>query len=159
MINWIKSSHPRKQRKAYFNAPLHKRHKFMTAPLSKELQKQLGIKRLPVRKGDTVLIVRGDFKGVKGKVVKVDLRRVRIYVEGATIRKASGEPVYYPIHPSKVVIVELDLSDPKRREMIERIRKAREEFLKKLQEKKQKAREVIVIGGSGQATSQSQSGQ
>ncbi len=147
MINWVKSSHPRKQRRAYFNAPLHKRHKFMTAPLSKELQKQLGIKRLPVRKGDTVLIVRGDFKGVKGKVVKVDLKRVRIYVEGATIRKASGEPVYYPIHPSKVVIVELDLSDPKRREIIERIRKAREEFLKKLQEKKQKAREVIVIGG------------
>ncbi len=153
MINWIKSSHPRKQRKAYFNAPLHKRHKFMTAPLSKELQKQLGIKRLPVRKGDTVLIVRGDFKGVKGKVVKVDLKRVRIYVEGATIRKASGEPVYYPIHPSKVVIVELDLSDPKRREMIERIKKAREEFLKKLQEKKQKAREVIVIGGEQKSQS------
>jgi len=144
MINWVRSSQPRKQRKAYFNAPLHKRHKFVTAPLSKELQKQLGIKRLPVRKGDTVLIVRGDFKGIKGKVVKVDLKRVRIYVEGATIRKATGETVYFPIHPSKVVIVELDLSDPKRREMIERIRKAREEFLKKLQEAKQKRLSTVI---------------
>ncbi|NPA69760.1 MAG: 50S ribosomal protein L24 [Crenarchaeota archaeon] len=147
MINWVKSHHPRKQRKAYFNAPLHKRQKFVTAPLSKELQKQYGIKRLPVRKGDTVLIVRGDFKGIKGKVVKVDLERVRIFVEGATIKKPNGEVVYYPIHPSKVVIVELDLSDPKRKELIERKRKMREEFLKKLQEAKQKAREVIVIGG------------
>ncbi len=151
MINWVKSSYPKKQRRAYFNAPLHKRQKLITAPLSRELQKQHGIRRLPVRKGDTVLIVRGDFKGVKGKVVKVDLRRLRIYVEGATLRKANGEVVYYPIHPSKVVIVELDLSDPKRKEMIERIKKAREEFLKKLQEAKQKAREVIVIGESSES--------
>ncbi len=150
MINWVKSSQPRKQRKALYNAPLHKRQKLMVAPLSKELQKQYGIKRLPVRKGDTVLIVRGDFKGVKGKVIRVDLKRYRIYVEGATLRKANGEVVYYPIHPSKVVIVDLDLSDPRRREMIERIRKAREEFLRKLQEAKQKAREVIVIGEQSQ---------
>ena len=135
MVNWIQSSQPRKQRRAYFNAPLHIRRKFLTAPLSKELQKQLGIKRLPVRKGDTVLIVRGDFKGVKGKVIKVDLKRMRIYVEGATLRKANGEIVYYPIHPSKVVIVDLDLSDKRRQEIIERIRKQREEFLKKLTEK------------------------
>ncbi len=147
MATRTRSHHPRKQRKAYFNAPLHRRQKFVTAPLSKELQRQYGIKRLPVRKGDTVLIVRGDFKGMKGKVIKVDLDRVRIYVEGATIKKPNGEVVYYPIHPSKVVIVDLDLSDSKRKELIERKRRAREEFLRKLQEAKQKAREVIVIGG------------
>ncbi len=155
MINWVRSSQPRKQRKAYFNAPLHKRHKFVTAPLSKELQRQLGIKRLPVRKGDTVLIVRGDFKGIKGKVVKVDLKRVRIYVEGATLRKATGEVVYYPIHPSKVVIVELDLSDPKRKEIIERIRKAREEFLKKLQEAKQRRLSTVITQTTSQTSSTS----
>ena len=154
MINWVKSSQPRKQRKAYFNAPLHKRHKFVTAPLSKELQRQLGIKRLPVRKGDTVLIVRGDFKGIKGKVVKVDLNRVRIYVEGATIRTASGETVYYPIHPSKVVIVELDLSDPRRKEIIEKIRRAREQFLKRLQEaKQQRLRTVLPRSAQGASSS------
>ncbi len=153
MVTLTKSKQPRKQRKAYFNAPLHVRHKFMTAPLSEELQRQYGIKRLPVRKGDTVVILRGDFKGVKGKVVKVDLKRMRIYVEGAVIRKANGETVYYPIHPSKVMIVELDLSDKRRLEVIERIRKAREEFLKKLEERKQQLSlikpEVVVIGEEG----------
>ena len=153
MVTLTRSKQPRKQRKALFNAPLHVRHKLLTARLSEELQRQYGIKRLPVRKGDTVLILRGDFKGVRGKVVKVDLKRVRIYVEGATIKKPSGETVYYPIHPSKVMIVELDLSDKKRLEVIERIRKQREEFLKKLEEFKEARAvskpEVIVVGGSG----------
>jgi large subunit ribosomal protein L24 len=153
MVTLTRSKQPRKQRKALFNAPLHVRHKLLTARLSEELQRQYGIKRLPVRKGDTVLILRGDFKGVRGKVVRVDLRRVRIYVEGATIKKPSGETVYYPIHPSKVMIVELDLSDKKRLEVIERIRKQREEFLKKLEEFKEARAvskpEVIVVGGSG----------
>jgi large subunit ribosomal protein L24 len=153
MVTLTRSKQPRKQRKALFNAPLHVRHKLLTARLSEELQRQYGIKRLPVRKGDTVLILRGDFKGVRGKVVKVDLRRVRIYVEGATIKKPSGETVYYPIHPSKVMIVELDLSDKKRLETIERIRKQREEFLKKLEEFREARAvskpEVIVVGGSG----------
>ena len=115
---------PRKWRKFYFNAPLHLRHKFLTAPLSKELRAQLGIKRLPVRKGDVVKIMRGDWKGHEGKVVKVDLKRVRIYVEGVTIKKADGTPVLYPIHPSNVQIVKLDLSDKRRKEIIERKRKA-----------------------------------
>jgi large subunit ribosomal protein L24 len=153
MVTLTRSKQPRKQRKALFNAPLHVRHKLLTARLSEELQRQYGIKRLPVRKGDTVLILRGDFKGVRGKVVRVDLRRVRIYVEGATIKKPSGETVYYPIHPSKVMIVELDLSDKKRLETIERIRKQREEFLKKLEEFREARAvskpEVIVVGGSG----------
>ncbi len=144
----IKSSKPRKQRKAYFNAPLHKRQKFMTAPLSKELQAKLGIKRLPVRKGDKVMIMRGDFAGLVGKVVEVDLKRMRIFVEGATIRKASGETVYYPIHPSNVMIVELDLSDPKRKEIIERKRRAREEFLAKLGKLPAPAAPAQESGGS-----------
>ncbi|RLG74028.1 MAG: 50S ribosomal protein L24, partial [Thermoprotei archaeon] len=57
------SKQPRKQRKSFFNAPLHIRHKFFNAPLSEELQAKHGIKRLPIRRGDTVKIVRGDWRG------------------------------------------------------------------------------------------------
>jgi large subunit ribosomal protein L24 len=117
------SKQPRKQRLSLYNAPLHLRHKLLTAKLSPELQKKLGVKRLPVRRGDTVLIMRGDFKGVTGKVVKVDLKRVRIYVEGATRTNSKGQTVYYPIHPSKVLIVDLDLSDKVRQKIIERKKK------------------------------------
>jgi large subunit ribosomal protein L24 len=106
--------------------PLHLRHKLFNAPLSRELREKYGVKRLPVRVGDVVIIMRGDFAGVEGKVVKVDLKRVRIFVEGVQIKKADGTPVYYPIHPSKVMIVKLDLSDKYRVKIIERRRRAGE---------------------------------
>ncbi|RLF17601.1 MAG: 50S ribosomal protein L24 [Thermoprotei archaeon] len=120
-----RSKQPRKQRKAYFNAPLHIRHKLMSAPLSRELRKQYGIRSLPVRTGDTVLIMRGDFKGHEGRVVKVDLKKLRIYVEGVTRKRSDGTTVYIPIHPSKVMITKLDLSDKERRKVIERKREAK----------------------------------
>jgi len=116
------SSHPRKQRYILYNAPLHRRHALFNARLSKELAEKLGVKRLPVRVGDVVRILRGDWAGHEGKVVKVDYKRIRIFVEGVTIKKADGTPVYYPIHPSKVMIVKADVSDKVRRKIIERRR-------------------------------------
>jgi large subunit ribosomal protein L24 len=114
------SRQPRKQRLALLQAPLHVRQKLMTAPLSEELREKYGVKRLPVRKGDKVRIVRGDFKGHEGTVVKADLRRLRIYVDGVTVKRQDGTPRFVPIHPSKVVIVALDLKDKWRRAIIER---------------------------------------
>jgi large subunit ribosomal protein L24 len=114
------SSKPSVQRKALYNMPLHLRHKLFNAKLSKELAEKYGVKRLPVRVGDVVRIMRGDFAGHEGKVVNVDLKRVRIFVEGAQIKRSDGTPVYYPIHPSKVMIVKLDLSDKYRLKIIER---------------------------------------
>lgn len=123
------SKQPRKQHKALGNAPWHARRKLLTAPLSKDLQRQLGIKRLPIRVGDTVLVMRGDFKGTRGKVTRVDYGRIRIFIDSVSTKKPNGETVYYPIHPSKVVIVEIDQSDKARMAAIERIRKAREATL------------------------------
>ncbi len=119
-MRWMKSSQPRKQRKAFFNAPMHKRQKLMSATLHPELRKKFNRRSLPVRKGDVVRIMRGDFKDHEGEVVEVDLKRLRIYVEGATIERANGEEVYYPIHPSNVMIIEPNLDDPMRRKIIER---------------------------------------
>ena len=115
-------SKPRNQRIALLKAPLHQRHKFFNARLSDELANKLGVKRLPVRVGDVVRIMRGDWAGHEGKVVKVDLKRIRIHVEGVTIKKADGTPVYYPIHPSKVMIIKLDTSDKWREKIIKRRR-------------------------------------
>ncbi|MFZ8794188.1 MAG: 50S ribosomal protein L24 [Acidilobaceae archaeon] len=120
MARLTESKQPRKQRLALLQAPLHVRQKLMTAPLSEELREKYGVKRLPVRKGDKVRIVRGDFKGHEGTVVKVDLRRLRVYVDGVTVKRQDGTPRFVPIHPSKVVIVALDLKDKWRRAIIER---------------------------------------
>lgn len=144
-MRWVESSQPKKQRRALYRAPLHKRQKIVAAPLSEELRSKYGVRTLPVRKGDEVLIVRGGFRGHKGKVVRVDLKRYRIYVEGATVNNARGEPRYYPIHPSNVVIVSLNLDDKRRREIIERKRASRE-LVKALQDA---ARRLAPAGAQG----------
>lgn len=123
-----KSKKPGKQRLAQINAPYHIRRKFMTAKLVRELREKLGIKRLPVRKGDVVRVVRGEWTGHEGKVVAVDYKKIALHIDGVTIKKADGTPVYYPIHPSNVMIVKLDLSDKFRKKIIER-RKGRPEAI------------------------------
>ena len=65
-----KSKQPRKQRKALYNAPLHLRNRLMSAMLSKELKEKYNKNSLPVRKGDVVKILRGNFKGIEGEVSK-----------------------------------------------------------------------------------------
>jgi large subunit ribosomal protein L24 len=111
---------PRKQRKRLFNAPAHIRHKCMAAPLSKELAAQRGVKTLPVRKGDTVHIQRGEHKGFEGKISRVDLKHFRIYMEGLTREKTDGTNIFLAIHPSKVMIRSLNLDDKWRKNIISR---------------------------------------
>ena len=153
MARLTASRQPRKQRRAYFNAPLHVRQKLMSAPLSPELREKYGIRSLPVRKGDKVRIMRGDFKGHEGKVVKVDLRRLRIYVDGVTIKKADGTPVFRPIHPSKVMIIELNLEDPWRRKILERrgAKVEEEEEEEKIKEETAKAEEAGEVAAASSA--------
>jgi len=122
------SKQPRKVRKRMmYNAPLHVKAKQLVAPLSEELQKEYGVRRLRVRRGDTVMIVRGSFKGHEGRVVKVNVKKVRIYVEGVTRVRSDGREVYVPINPSKVVITKLDMSDEKRKQIVERRKTAQAE--------------------------------
>jgi large subunit ribosomal protein L24 len=116
----LKVKNPGKQRKRMFNAPAHIRHKLMAAPLTKELAEKQGVKTLPVRKGDTVHIQRGDNKGFEGKISRVDLKAYRIYIEGLTREKVDGTNIFVPVHPSKVMIKNLSLDDDKRKEVIGR---------------------------------------
>jgi len=91
----------------------------MRAPLSKELRERYGTRTVFLRKGDTVLIVRGDYKGHEGKVSSVDLSKMRITVEGVNMKKTDGSTRPVPIKPSKVIVTKLDLSDEKRKAIFE----------------------------------------
>ena len=113
----MKSIQPRKQRKAVFDAPWHRRRRLMSAHLSEgylEEKKRKLPRAVPVRKGDVVKIMRGDDAGKEGKVATVDYRSSRILIEGITHAKSDGTQVAKPIHPSNVVITKLDESDPLR---------------------------------------------
>jgi len=111
---------PRKQRKRLYTAPAHLRHKIMAAPLSPELRSSKGVKTLPVRKGDTVRVVRGDHIGFEGKVSRVDLKNYRIFLEGLTREKVDGTNIFVSVHPSKVMIKNLKLDDKWRKAIVER---------------------------------------
>jgi large subunit ribosomal protein L24 len=107
-------------RKRWFKAPIHRRRKFLSAPLSPELRAQYGTRSLPVRKGDTVVILKGDWKMKEGRVTRVDSKGMRIYVEGLTRERMDGSTVPIPIRPWNVMITKLDLGDPWRRRLLER---------------------------------------
>lgn len=110
---------PTKQRKMLYRAPAHIRHKLLAAHFSAELRTSHGTKSFPVRTGDTVRVVRGDHKGVEGKITRVDLTKYRIYVEGLTREKVDGTTINVPVHPSKVIVTRLNLDDKWRKEILE----------------------------------------
>ena len=101
------TSSRRKARKAHFSAPSHIRHRIMSASLSKDLRKKHGVRSLPVRKDDEVLVVRGTNRGQKGKVIQVQRKKFAIHIDKLTKNKANGAPYQIPIHPSNVAIVKL----------------------------------------------------
>jgi large subunit ribosomal protein L24 len=102
-----------------WNASGSRVNRLLSAPLSSGLQSRHGVKSLPVRKGDTVRIVRGDFTGIEGKVTEVDRTRYRLYVEGVTRDKVSGTSTKMTVHASKVQITNLSLDDRWRSKSIE----------------------------------------
>ncbi len=107
----VKSSKPSKQRKSFFQAPVHLRRRMLASRLSDDLRQKHGVRGLPVRTGDSVQIMRGDFGGLEGKVERVDYTTGRMYVEGMTREKAAGVASKLPVHASKVQITNLNLSD------------------------------------------------
>ena len=71
----MKTVQPRKQRKMRYEAPLHKRQKLVSSPLIKSLREKFNRRSMPVRKGDKVEVMRGEFKGFKGVVERVFVLR------------------------------------------------------------------------------------
>jgi large subunit ribosomal protein L24 len=107
----MKSKSPRKQRRYIYAAPLHRRSKILVAELSTELREKYGVRNIPIRKEDEVLVRDGMFSGIQGKVSRVDHREYAIFVDGVTAEKTSGQSYFVPIKPSHVTIVKLKLDD------------------------------------------------
>ncbi|MEM7825724.1 MAG: 50S ribosomal protein L24 [Candidatus Aenigmatarchaeota archaeon] len=116
----IKSKKPKKQRKFLLTAPLHLRRKMISSHLSKELREKYKTRSLPLRKGDEVEIMRGEFKKKKGKVSRIDTKKYRVYIEGVTRKRTDGTERQVPIHPSNLRIINLNLEDKRRVKILER---------------------------------------
>lgn len=138
---------PSKQRKMLYNAPSHVRYRSFGAPLSPELRTSQKTKTLPVRRGDTVRVLRGDNKGFEGKINTIDRANYRIYIEGLTREKVDGTAIPVSVHPSKIMITNLNLDDKWRRRIVERKRelgKKRERVTEKSLKKAAETREKVT---------------
>ena len=124
----MSSKQPRKQRLAHYTAPYHRRHREMSAPIDRGLrERQLSRgfmypRAMPVRKGDRVMIVRGEGKSKSAtKIAKIDRKGRKVYVEGFTYFKSDGTELQRPIDASNLVIINPDWSDIRRRNLLTRV--------------------------------------
>lgn len=70
-------------------------------------------------KGDSVKIVRGGFKGIEGKVSRVDAAGGKVFVEGVSREKIAGGTSFAAIDASNVIITSLNLDDKLRKRKIQ----------------------------------------
>src|SRR3989344_7301488 len=118
--SWKSSVKVRKQRKYVHAAPLHIKQHLLGAHLAKELRTKYKRRTINVRTGDTVKVVRGQFRAKTGKIERVLLRKGYVHVAGVEIAKRDGSKVPYPVHPSNLLITDLDLKDKRRQEKLAR---------------------------------------
>lgn len=133
---------PGKMRKALYNSPKHRREKLIASHLSDELYSRYGVRSIPVRKGDTVKIVRGKFRSFEGKVSNVDLKKMKINVEGVLINKADKKQKPVWIDASNVIITKLDLSDKMRLEKLKRVALMKNKVIEEGEKVEQASEEV-----------------
>jgi large subunit ribosomal protein L24 len=147
----MKTTKPTKQRKRLYQANLNERYRRFSALLSSNLKDSHGTSSVPVRKGDTVMIMRGDRKGSEGKVTQIDRKKYQIFIEGANREKVDGTSIPVPIHPSKVMITHLNLDDKRRKKILQRKGASEKEVAKekpsKKEAKKRKPRKVAKKSG------------
>jgi len=117
---WVRSKDPSKQRKYRYRAPIHIKRKFLSAHLSKTLREKYKTRSIPIRKGDEVIVVRGDFKGKKAKVERVEVKKTKVYLSGVTRKRKDGTVVHIGLDPSNLMITSLNLDDKKRVKSLER---------------------------------------
>ena len=76
-----------------------------------------------IRKGDTVYVRSGQYKGKTGRVLHVDLKKQRILVEGINMKKRHQKPsqknqkggiisIEAPVHLSNIALYSSTLSGP-----------------------------------------------
>jgi large subunit ribosomal protein L24 len=83
--------------------------------LSSNLKKEYNRKSLRIVKGDSVKIMRGEYKGVEGKVEKLNTVKGKLSIEGVQREKIKGGQVKVQIHASNVRIMSLHLDDKYRK--------------------------------------------
>lgn len=106
------------------NIKKHTLDKHIRSPLSENLRKEYNKRNARVITGDTVKVLRGEYKNVEGKVEKVKTGRSTLFIEGIQREASKGGKVKVQIHSSNVIITSFNLHDKNRSNVIRKIKSA-----------------------------------
>jgi large subunit ribosomal protein L24 len=95
------------------------RSKQLSGPLSKELRKKYGKRSIRLAIDDSVRIIRGEYKGIDGKITKISIAKCGIAIEGIKKEKLKGEKIDVYIPSSNILITSLNTDDHWRKSKLE----------------------------------------
>jgi len=109
------------------------------AALSKDLRKKYPRRSARIMIDDTVKVIRGEYKGLTGKVAKISTESNSIAIEGNKKEKLKGEKVDVYIHSTNTIITSLNTDDKWRIKILEKKSKSK---IKAMKEEAKKKNEV-----------------
>jgi len=105
-------------------------NKQISAPLSKDLRKKYSRRSVRIMVDDTAKVIRGEYKGITGKVSKISTNNSSIAIEGNKKEKLKGDKIDVYIHSSNVVITSLNTDDKWRIKILEKKPKSKIKSMK-----------------------------
>ena len=113
--------------------------KQICAPITKDLRKKYSRRSARIMLDDTVKVIRGEYKGITGKVSKISTENNSIAIEGNKKEKLKGDKVDIYIHTTNVIITALNIDDKWRLKILEKKSKSKIKSMKEEVKNKEKS--------------------
>ena len=110
--------------------------KQICAPISKDLRKKYSRRSARIMLEDTIRVIRGEYKGIAGKVSKISTESNSIAIEGNKKEKLKGDKIDVYIHVTNVIITALNTNDKWRLKILEKKSKSKIKSMKEEAKKK-----------------------
>ena len=117
-------------------------NKQICAPISKDLRKKYSRRNIRIMTNDTVKVMRGEYKGLTGKVTKISTETSGVAIEGNKKEKLKGEKIDVYIHSTNMIITSLNTDDKWRLKILEKMPKSKIKSLKEESKKKSEVKSV-----------------
>ena len=117
--------------------------KQIAAPITKELRKKYSRRNARIMIDDTVKVIRGEYKGITGKVSKISTENNSIAIEGNKKEKLKGDKIDIYIHTTNVIITALNTDDKWRLKILEKKSKSKIKSMKEESKKKEENKKKI----------------
>ena len=114
-------------------------NKQICASISKDLRKKYSRRSIRIMIDDTVKVMRGEYKGLTGKVSKISTETSGVAIEGNKKEKLKGEKIDVYIHSTNMIITSLNTDDKWRLKILEKKPKSK---IKSMKEEAKKKSEV-----------------